>query len=437
MRRRAVLPLLLALPVAAYAAADGHGGIGVALVGLALFLGLARLGAEVATRLGQPAVLGELLAGVLLGNLDLMGLPWAESLAHDPTLAALAEIGVVLLLFEIGLESTVGQMVRVGRSALLVAVLGVIAPIVLGFGVGQVLLPEESPYMHLFLGAALCATSVGITARVLGDLGRSNTKEARVILGAAVIDDVLGLVVLAAVSGLVNAADRGVPPELGPLAWIVAKAALFLFGAIVLGTLLVPRLLAGAAHLRAPGALLAAGLSFCFLLSWLAAQAGLAPIVGAFAAGLVLESVHYEPFVQRGEKELEELIHPIAGFLAPVFFVVMGMRVDLGTFAQLDVLWLAAALTVAAVLGKQVCMLGVLDPGIARLPVGLGMIPRGEVGLVFANVGLTLTLDGEPIVNPATYTAIVIMVIVTTLLTPPVLTWSLRRVPTDEEADPA
>jgi Kef-type K+ transport system membrane component KefB len=173
--------------------------------------------------------------------------------------------------------------------------------------------------------------------------------------------------------------------------------------------------------------LLAIGLAFCFLLSWLANLIGLAPIVGAFAAGLVLEQTHYRDFVERGEHELEELIHPISSFLVPVFFILMGMRTDLRTFAQPGVLGLAAALTVAAIIGKQACSLGVIGPGIDRLSVGLGMIPRGEVGLIFANIGLALSIGEEPVIDQATYSAVVVMVIVTTMVTPPALKWSLGR----------
>lgn len=428
MRSRLLPFLLLALPGAAWASAD-HAAFGGTLLALTIILVAAKLGADIAQRLKQPAVLGELVAGVLVGNVDLLGFDGLSFIGTDPIVDALANLGVIVLLFEVGLESTVAQMARVGASAALVAVLGVIAPFVLGFGVGSVLLPEHSVYVHMFLGATLTATSVGITARVLKDLGQSQGKEARVILGAAVIDDVLGLVALAAVSGIIAAADRGVEPEVGPILLIIGKAVLFLGGAVGLGVLLAPWLFRQASRLRGGGVLLGISLAFCFALSWLSGVVGLAPIVGAFAAGLVLEGAHYKPFVDRGEHELEHLIHPVVSVLAPVFFVVMGFRVDLSTFAHVEVLGLAFALTVAAVIGKQACMLGVLDRSIRRLPVGLGMIPRGEVGLIFANIGLGLTVAGERIVDDATFTAVVIMVILTTLLTPPLLTWSLRRAP--------
>jgi Kef-type K+ transport system membrane component KefB len=320
-------------------------------------------------------------------------------------------------------------MAKVGGTALRVAVLGVVAPMLLGWGVGAALLPGHSTYVHLFLGATLSATSVGITARVLQDLGESKSREAQVILGAAVIDDVLGLVVLAAVSGIIAAADAGASAELGPIVWIVVKAAVFLFGAVGLGVWLTPWLYRQAAGLRGSGVLLGISLAFCFTLSWAAGAVGLAPIVGAFAAGLVLEGAVYRPFVDRGEQQLEHLIHPVSQFLAPIFFVLMGFRVDLSTFADPSVLGLAAALCVAAVIGKQACVLGVFDRTLRRLPIGVGMVPRGEVGLIFANIGLTLTIGGERVIDGSTFAAVVIMVIVTTLVTPPALAWALGREP--------
>jgi Kef-type K+ transport system membrane component KefB len=329
-------------------------------------------------------------------------------------------------LFAVGLESTVPEMLRLGTSALLVASLGVLAPFVLGWMVGVWLLPAASIYVHAFLGATLCATSVGITARVLQDLGSSRTTEARIILGAAVIDDVLGLVILAIVTGAIVAAAQGAALSITDVLWVAAKATIFLVGALWIGVSLAPRTFALAATLRTGGVLLTIGLSFCFVLAWLANWIDLAPIVGAFAAGLILENVHYRDFVSRGERPLEDLVRPLTDFLAPVFFVLMGLRTDLGALAQPGALGLAAALIVAAVVGKQLCALGVLTPGTNRLAIGIGMIPRGEVGLIFANVGAGLMLNGAPVIEPPIFSALVLMVIVTTLVTPPALKWSLR-----------
>src|SRR5262245_44167468 len=226
------------------------------VLGLAVILIVAKLAGELATRIGQPAVLGELVGGVLLGNLSLVGLTALEPMKTDPSIAMLSEIGVLILLFEVGLESTVRQMMRVGMSSLAVAVLGVVTPFALGWGVAAWLLPDHSLYLHMFIGATLCATSVGITARVLKDLGESQSDEARIVLGAAVIDDGLGLVILAVVTGVVAASDSGGKMSYASIGLILGKAVGFLFGAIALGGLLSPRLLALAARLKAPGALL-------------------------------------------------------------------------------------------------------------------------------------------------------------------------------------
>ena len=404
----------------------GHSDIAVVLLALAVILAGAKLGGDLATRAGQPAVLGELVAGVLLGNLHLLGIPWFRAMASNPGVDVLAQLGVLILLFAVGLESTVRDMLKVGLPSLLVAVLGVVTPFALGWGVGALLLPEHSSYVHAFLGATLTATSVGITARVLSDIGKSRTPEARVILGAAVIDDVLGLVILAIVGGTIQAADRGDPIAMGAIALVFVKAIVFLGGALALGATLSPRLFQLAARLRGRGVLLTTALVFCFVLSYLASVIGLAPIVGAYAAGLILEDLHWREFTARGEQGLEHLVQPVATLLVPVFFVLMGMRVELAAFARVEVLGLATLLTLAAVIGKQACSLGAYG-GLDRLSVGIGMIPRGEVGLIFASIGLTLTVGGERIIDEALFSAVVIMVIVTTMITPPTLKWSLTR----------
>jgi Kef-type K+ transport system membrane component KefB len=397
------------------------------VLALALVLMIAKIGSHVAARLGQPPVLGELLGGMLIGNMTLVGIGLFEPLETDASLEMLARLGVILLLFQVGLESTVRHMLSVGPSSLIVATVGVLAPFALGWGVGAWLLPDESLYAHIFLGATLTATSVGITARVLKDLGKLHIDEARIILGAAVIDDVQGLVILAVVTGVIVAANQGITLSYGAIAAVVAKAILFLVGALVLGVYVSQRLFRLASRLQATGVLLATGLAFCFVLAWAASAIGLASIVGAFAAGLVLEDVHYRDFVDRGEHTLDELIESIASFLVPIFFVLMGIRTDLEAFAQPGVLGLAAALTLAAIVGKQACSLGVLGKQYDRLSVGIGMIPRGEVGLIFANIGLTLVVAGTPVVNQDVFAAVVIMVILTTAITPPALKWSLSR----------
>jgi len=407
-------------------AASGHDEQGRILLALAFVLVGAKLMGALVERLGQPAVLGELLFGVLLGNLALLGGPTMAPLEASETFEILAELGAILLLFEVGLESTPKDMMAVGIPAAAVAVVGVAAPMVLGYGVGRWMLPGESWMAHAFLGAMLAATSVGITARVLQEAKAIKTPSARIILGAAVIDDVLGLVVLAIVAGVIRAAGAGTTLAASGILAIVLKAFGFLVGATLVGSFLSPRVFRHALALRSKGVVLALALGFCFGLGWLAMQAGLAAIVGAFAAGLVMEDVHFEGHRKRGETPLHESLHAITGLLVPVFFVRMGMLVHVESFVKPGVIGFAVLITVAAMVGKWAC--GLVTPRSAsRTTVGLGMMPRGEVGLIFAGIGATLVLDGRPVVSPETYAAAVFMVVVTTMATPPLLLWSLKR----------
>ena len=404
------------------------------LIGVAVILVAAKIGGEIFERLKQTGGLGELGAGIVIGNLVLFGFTGAEPLKTNETIAALAELGVIILLFEVGLESDLKEMVEVGRSSLLVAVVGVVAPFFLGWGVSSYFLPAEPQLVHVFIGATLCATSVGITARVFKDLGKLATREARIILGAAVIDDVLGLLILATVAGAIRAAASGGVLSLFEVGMIAAKSLLFLVAAIGIGHFFMPRVLRGAGRLESRGVLLTLAISFCLFLAWAASKVALAPIIGAFAAGLILDEVHYRPKGDRTERDLHDLLQPVSTVLVPIFFVLMGLKVDLRLFARWDILGFAAMLTIAAIVGKQVCGLAVLDRGVNRLAVGLGMIPRGEVGLIFAGIGATLMLPttagvNEPVIDAATFGAVVIMVIITTLVTPPSLKWSLGRKP--------
>jgi Kef-type K+ transport system membrane component KefB len=279
---------------------------------------------------------------------------------------------------------------------------------------------------QVFVGAAITATSVGITARVLRDMGASRSQEARIILGAAVIDDVLALVVLGVIVAWVTPGPGGPTVPAASIAALIMKTFGFLVIAIVLGTMLTPAWFRQAARLRTEGALLGSGLCFCFLLCWAATALGLSAIVGAFAAGLVLEDAHSALFVERGERPLVELLQPMTSFLVPIFFVLVGFRVNVASLATPAVLALPLALTVAAVAGKLSCAIGVLHRGANRLTVAIGMVPRGEVALVFAAVGGTVATGQAPILNEYGYTAIVTVVILTTLLTPSALKWSLR-----------
>jgi Kef-type K+ transport system membrane component KefB len=431
---RITLALGLCFSYAAVIAAEsasqaGHGNsVAVVLLSLLVMLSSAKLGAALAGRFGQPAVLGELTFGVILGNLGLMGFGGLDFLKSSEAITVFAEIGVIFLLFEVGLESNVKDMMEVGMSSFLVALVGVIAPMLLGWGVSAWFLPQANPLVHVFIGTTLCATSVGITARVLKDLGKTNAKEARIVLGAAVIDDVMGLVILAAVSGIIKAADKGgAGISALDIGLIVGKAIAFLVLAIWIGSIFSPRVFSLASKLNVHGMLLTTSLCLCFLLSYLASVIELAPIVGAFAAGLILDPVHYQDFRDRGEHTIEDLLKPISAFLVPVFFVLMGVKVDLRTFADSSILGFALALTAVALLGKQVCAFGVLERGLDRISVGVGMIPRGEVGLIFASIGASLTLHGTPVISSSTYSTAVIMVILTTMVTPPLLKATLAR----------
>jgi Kef-type K+ transport system membrane component KefB len=394
------------------------------LLALVILLPAAKLAGLASERLGQPAVMGELIAGVILGNLGLLGLRGLEVIKTDAAVEVFGSLGVILLLFEVGLESSLADLMRVGLSSLLVATIGVALPFGLGWLVSALMLPDHSPYVHVFIGATLCATSVGITARVLQDIRRVRTREAKIILGAAVIDDILGLVMLAIVAGMILGASTGIPPSVGSIVWLVAKVVIFLAGSLILGIFFIPLLFRHVAKAKMKGMLFSLSLALCFLLSYLATLIDLASVVGAFAAGLILEGVPFEEYLDEEERSLEDMLHPLSAFLVPLFFIQMGLKIDLGSLFHLDVLGLAIALTVAAIIGKQVCGLAALEKGLNRLSIGIGMIPRGEVGLIFAGVGLTLSMNGERIIDEAVFAAILVMVMATTLITPPLLQWS-------------
>jgi Kef-type K+ transport system membrane component KefB len=282
-------------------------------------------------------------------------------------------------------------------------------------------------YIQIFIGGVLCATSVGITARVFKDLGKIHLPESRIVLGAAVIDDVLGLIVLAVCVGIVGAATGGGEFHSIDILWIILKSSAFFLGMAIIGPFLARPIFRIMAKFRVKGMLLTTALMICFLASYLAGKIGLAPIVGAFASGLILEDAHFKVMPERREHRLEELISPLTTFLTPIFFVRMGIMVDLGAFGNVSILGFALALTAAAVIGKQACGLAVVERGLDRIAVGLGMIPRGEVGLIFANEGTKLSVNGFPVIDPNVLSAVVIMVMITTLVTPPFLKWKYGR----------
>jgi Na+:H+ antiporter len=397
------------------------------LLALVILLPFAKLAGWLVEKLGQPAVLGELLAGILLGNLSLLGFPALEYLKTDLGIEILSGLGVILLLFEVGLDSSLADLLKVGLSSIIVATIGVVLPFGLGWLVSSLLLPEHSLYVHAFIGATLCATSVGITARVLRDLNKLRTREAKIILGAAVIDDVLGLVILAIITGLITAAGTGAAVTAMSIVWLVAKVVAFLTGSIVLGIFFVPRVARQVAKAKSKGMLFTFALAFCFLLSYLSTLVGLAAIVGAFAAGLILESVPFQDYLHEDERSPEDMLHPLSTFLVPIFFLSMGIKIELATLVRFEVIGLALALSAVAIIGKQACGWGAVEKGLDRLSIGLGMVPRGEVGLIFAGVGLTLNIHGQRILDGSTFAAILVMVMITTLITPPLLQWSFTR----------
>lgn len=423
---------LVAFPSAAWAAADTPSRAAPILFSLALLVLAAKLGGVAVERWGQPSVLGELLVGIAAGNFlpPLFGERGIAFVRNDPTLHVLAEIGVLILLFDVGLEADLRALVRVGPSAVGVALIGVVVPFALGWGSARWLIPEAPALAHLFVGATLTATSVGISVRVLKDLGALQRLEGQVILGAAILDDILGLVVLAVMSGLVTAATAG-GSGLSEIAFtgIVLKAVVFLGITVGIGHYLSGTLLRRGARMS-PGMLIVVGLATCFALAFVAERVGLAGIIGAFAAGLMLDPYGEGVHTAAEETTLSTLLSPISSVFVPLFFVLMGIQVDLGSLFTPQTVTFGGVLVLVAVVGKLASAAGVVARGIDRLTVGIGMVPRGEVGLIFAGIGAALSLDGRPLLSQATFSALVLMVVLTTLLTPSSLRWALRRAAT-------
>ncbi len=369
---------------------------------IAIFLA-AKLCGELAKRIGQPAVLGELVGGVIVG---VSGLQLVDP--HDVTIHLLAELGVILLLFLIGLETDLKRLLSVGGSATAVAIVGVALPFVGGAVFGHLL--GFRFMVSVFLGASLTATSVGITARVLSDLGHLHDDESQVILGAAVVDDIIGLVILTILSTL---AEGGKLNFLG-IGRILLIAFGFVFLAILVGSYLAPHLIRLIERIDIARGLLFASIIFAFALAYVAIRIGSAVIIGSFAAGLVLART------KKG-KQIEREVHDVAQFFIPIFFVVVGAAIDLKTVnpfnpAARQFLWIGLGLTVIGIIGKVLAGFVVLRRGLSRVVVGVGMVPRGEVGLIFAQVGLT-----TQILSTGLYSAVALMVMITTFVTPPVL----------------
>ncbi|MGH7703902.1 MAG: cation:proton antiporter [Gemmatimonadales bacterium] len=379
---------------------------------VAAMLVAAKLLGELTERLGQPAVLGELLAGVLLGG-SVLGLVPVGQGAGAELIHFLAELGVLLLLFEIGLETDLKEMFRVGPAAAAVAAVGVALPFGLGFLYwayaphAMMAASTDLTTTAIFVGATLTATSVGITARVLGDLGRMHTEEARIIIGAAVIDDVIGLVILSVVSGLA----AGASVSLLGVSRVFGVAVGFLVAAVMLGRFLMPRLFDLVNRMRARQVLVVFAVAFALGLGALASEAGSALIIGSFAAGLVLSGTNQFDTIEEG-------VRPVTAVFAPLFFVSVGAEVDLGLLDPTrpdsgGVLTVALVLTALAIVSKIAAGWAAPWQRFSRLTVGVGMIPRGEVGLIFADLGRR-----SGVLGPEVFSAILLMVMATTFVAP-------------------
>lgn len=410
------------------------------LLGLVGLVGLALIGRVLARLLGQASVLFELVLGVVIGNFGVyFGSPFFERLMRVSTpldlfvsgplhirvtpedqvwtwsLWIFGQLGIILLLFLVGFESSVHEMKRVGPRSALVALVGVIAPTALSYAVSLAFLPTASESVHLFMAATCCATSVGITARVLKDLGQLRANSSKIILGAAVIDDVLGLIILAVVAGLVKTGQF----SLLTIGSILIKSILFFTVALATGPYLVKGLVRLLRGLETGLVKLFVPLCFCFLFSYLAQMVGLASIVGAFTAGLMLSEEQFSSL--RGpDIHVAQLLSPLESLFAPMFFLMMGMQVKLSALLE-GGLALPLAFTAAAILGKMAAGLAASKES-NRLIVGIGMIPRGEVGLIFAAMGRSLG-----VLNDQIFSSVVIMVILTTFVTPPALAWQFKK----------
>jgi Kef-type K+ transport system membrane component KefB len=464
---RSLYGLLLAgfvpnLAFAADAQAAHTDPVASVILGVTSLFFFAIIGRYIARRLNQPGVLGELLMGVLVGNLAYWGgsqlvvilregssifdvvkailsgvsitqavhsvisntfyadqVTQALSAPHGTEFLKIAYIidifaryGVIFLLFMVGLESSVEDLKLTGRESIFVAIIGVVAPMVLGFGVAYLLLPNDSYEADLFIAATLSATSIGITARVLGEMNKLRTREARTILGAAMLDDILGLIILAVVSSIVI--NQSVDPWV--IVNIIINTLLFFAGALFLGPFFLRKAVHFLRFLEPWESKLFISFLFIMILSWLASFVHLAAIIGAFAAGVIIHDGYFKSDTPETEnRSIHQLVSPLESILAPMFFMVIGIQVKLETFASWNVLGLASGLVVAAILGKLVSGLGASSKD-DRLLIGLGMLPRGEVGLVFASIG-----RGLGVISDDLFSAIVLMVIITTFIAPPLI----------------
>ncbi|MDR1086946.1 MAG: cation:proton antiporter [Endomicrobium sp.] len=378
------------------------------LISLASILLFAKILGEIALKLRQSAIIGELLAGVLIG-------PSILGLVHEtPILTSISGLGAIILLFEVGLSMDIKEFLKAGGWATAVAFVGVIAPYFLGYFV--FLHFGLSNAQAIFAGAVLTATSVGITARVFMDLKKLETKEAKIVLGAAVIDDVIGLAILAVVLKLV----QGATVTFETIAQVSATSILFLVLSTIAGILIAPTVFRLFAKMKQEHVIFVMGIAFCFVVSAFAVKVDLASIVGAFVAGLVLSTT-------KQSQEIKRDIKPIYAFFVPLFFVLMGTNVDISAFnpfiaANREILVLAAVLFAVAFVGKAVAGFVVFKKDINKFLIGVSMIPRGEVGLIFAGIGLENNVFGSK-----EYSALVAVIMLTTFITPIILKCLLSK----------
>jgi Kef-type K+ transport system membrane component KefB len=404
-----LLAAVLLLPALAWASGASDTFTRTTLL-LIVMITLADLCGFIFERLGMAEILGEIYAGIILGNLALVGIDWnvSELLRSSEFMEYSSELALVLLLFLVGLESDMRDLLFVGKNAAMVAVGGVVLPILLGVGASAAL-GFATGLEGWFVGAMLAATSVGITAKLLGDNGLVQTPTAEVILGAAVIDDVLGILLLAILASVVVTGEVA----LWQLLWIIAKALVFFIGALWIGQRLMP----GVVHVvsLSKHASFWTGFALCLALGFaqLAALAGLAPLIGAFVAGLVLDDMDFRVGEALDKHRLEELVKPISDIMITIFFVGIGAQVQLEALFDTRMLVVVLGLTLVAVLSKGVVGFLVRGDDYDKLGIGFGMIPRGEVGLVFAAFAAANgVFCGE------TYSALVMVVLLTTLIGP-------------------
>jgi Kef-type K+ transport system membrane component KefB len=367
------------------------GGFLLALI--AIFVS-AKLFGELAERVGQPAVLGELIGGAIVG---VSGLRLVDP--RDPTIYLLAQLGIILLLFLIGLDTELDKLLDVGVAAVIVAVIGVAATFAGGFALGHFLGFDN--IVAIFLGGALTATSVGISARVLSDLGHLHDREAQIILGAAVVDDIIGVILLTLIGRIAEGND------LTPLgvAWLTIVAFGFVILAIAVGSWLAPAIVRLIERIHVARGLFFASIIFALTLAYVAQRVGSAIIIGSFAAGLVLART------EKG-REIEQQVHDLSQFFVPIFFVAVGAAIDVLTLKS-QFLLIGVGLAAIAIVGKLLAGFAAPGRGLRRSIIGVGMIPRGEVSLIFAQIGLTSGLLTEGL-----YSAVAMMVVITGFATP-------------------